>query len=208
MGGRIFKDGVKFCKVIIAPDGPPVRVMVHEYPYRDLDFYNTFRQFASNIDHIANKCLSAIEHFDESLNEAAGNVRIVETGLSGAFGKEIIDSIIGQMSDGIWENTPYMEYYWPNVDATDNGDIEVSTDWTSKWSHKENKFRNMSDQEVRKFFANKLKAIVQEYLNDTNTNPYTEFRADNEEVCSYLGGHVVEDITIGQAYEAYNILRK
>lgn len=107
------KDGVKFCKVIIAPDGPPVRVMVHEYPYRDLDFYNTFRQFASNIDHIANKCLSAIEHFDESLNEAAGNVRIVETGLSGAFGKEIIDSIIGQMSDGIWENTPYMEYYWP-----------------------------------------------------------------------------------------------
>ena len=145
---------------------------------------------------------------NESLNEAAGNVRIVETGLSGDLGKEIIDSIIGQMSDGIWENAPYMEYYWPNVDATDNGDIEVSTDWTSKWNQRENKFRNMSDPEVRKFFANKLKAIVQEYLNDTNQNPYTNFNADNEEVCSYLGGHVVRDITVGQAYEAYNILRK
>ena len=145
---------------------------------------------------------------NESLNEAAGNVRIVETGLSGDLGKEIIDSIIGQMSDGIWENAPYMEYYWPNVDATDNGDIEVSTDWTSKWNQRENKFRNMSDPEVRKFFANKLKAIVQEYLNDTNQNPYTNFNADNEEVCSYLGGHVVSDITVGQAYEAYNILRK
>ena len=185
-------------------DSSLIRVPDREHAFRAFlkKNYSTYDEWD---DHSYEDALDA---FGESLNEAAGNVRIVETGLSGDLGKEIIDSIIGQMSDGIWENAPYMEYYWPNVDATDNGDIEVSTDWTSKWNQRENKFRNMSDQEVRKFFANKLKAIVQEYLNDTNQNPYTNFNADNEEVCSYLGGHVVSDITVGQAYEAYNILRK
>ena len=69
------KDGVKFCKVVFTPDGKRPRVMVHEYPYKSLKFYNTFREFALKIDSIAEECFWQIEHFDESLKPSKARQR-------------------------------------------------------------------------------------------------------------------------------------
>ena len=44
----------------------------------------------------------------------------------------------------------------------------------------------MSDYEVRKFFADKIKFIAQVYLKDNNLNTNKNWDADNEEECSYL----------------------
>ena len=37
---------------------------------------------------------------------------------------QAINSIIGQLSDGYWENSTAMEYYWPYID-TDNTDVII-----------------------------------------------------------------------------------
>lgn len=147
----------------------------------------------------------------ESLKEATklfDNVRTISTGLDSVLpaskASELLQSIIGQMSDGMWENTSGMKKYWrfAHVDGTnlsiDDGYIigdrkSINSGYAGK-----------SDSEVKKFFANKLKAICQQYLHDKNLNPYRNWNEDCEEVCSYLG--YKEDITIGDAYKAFKVL--
>ena len=55
------------------------------------------------------------------INEELRNgkeVIVVKTGLSASDkkAKEILNSVIGQMSDGIWENSPGYSRYWKNID--------------------------------------------------------------------------------------------
>lgn len=142
----------------------------------------------------------------ESLKEDSEK-RIVNTGLSGEKNKEILDSVIGQISDGIWENSPGMDGYWLPVTISDNGDIIIDNNsdisYGGKWVR--NKYYDMSDDEVRRFFANKIKQISQEYLNDNNLNPYKGWNAESDEICDYLDRN--SGVTIGDAFLAYQVLK-
>lgn len=139
---------------------------------------------------------------NESLTEDNSNERIIQTGLPKDIGASIIDSIIGQLSDGIWENAGYTDAYWPYAGATEDGNISIDQ-VLSRSGYRKNSFYDMSDSEIAKWFGNKLKQIAQEYLDDNNKNPFTNFRANNDEECSYMH----DGITIGQMYDAYNILK-
>ena len=147
----------------------------------------------------------------ESLKEATklfDNVRTISTGLdsvlSSSKATELLQSIIGQMSDGMWENTSGMEKYWRFADV--NGtNLSIDDGYIIGDRKSINSgYAGKSDSEVKKFFANKLKAICQQYLHDKNLNPYKNWNEDCEEVCSYLG--YKEDITIGDAYKAFRVL--
>lgn len=158
----------------------------------------------------ANTKVKAILGKDESLNESESDKRIIETGLTGVKNKEILDSIMGQLSDGMWENSPAMQKYWKFADI--NGtNIEVSNrryiydNYTKKTS--ENPYYDMSDTDIKKFFANKLKAIAQQYLHDNNMNPYKNWNEDCDEVCDYLDRFNGNDVTVGDAYKAYKALK-
>ena len=142
----------------------------------------------------------------ESLKEDSEK-RIVNTGLSGEKNKEILDSVIGQMSDGIWENSPGMSGYWLPVTISNNGDILIDNKSEIRDGERwiKNRYYDMSDDEVRRFFANKIKQISQEYLNDNNLNPYKGWNAESDEICDYLDRN--SGVTIGDAFLAYQALK-
>ena len=147
---------------------------------------------------------------DESLKESRGDehmTRIIPTNGDPKVNAEIIDSVIGQLSDGIWENSPGMEGYWTTAESDGNGNIVIDDRNVIRdsWRDKpfENKYSRMSDDEVRRFFANKAKYVAQLYLHDHSMNPYKNWNAENTEECGYMGGHYMKDHdpTIGEIFE-------
>ena len=112
---------------------------------------------------------------------------------------EILDSVLGQMSDGIWENSPVVEGYWrfATIEKSDDNKtvIAVSTIHIIFYSDiyginyhdnkcLKNRFADMTDDKVKAYFANKIKQIVKieestlkEFYN--NTSKDLSWRKDN-----------------------------
>lgn len=130
---------------------------------------------------------------------------------------EILDSVLGQMSDGIWENSPVVEGYWrfATIEKSDDNKIviAVSTIYgTNCHDNKclKNRFADMTDDKVKAYFANKIKQIVKmeesilkEFYN--NTSKDLSWRKDNQQKCGYMG--YKETITVADAYAAYKNLK-
>lgn len=95
--------------------------------------------------------------------------KVVKTGLSKSkVVNDILNSVIGQMSDGIWENSSYMAGYWNFVEINKDNNIclcDRPWDWEGR-NTLNNKFYGMSDKDVKTFFAKKIKKIVSEELKD------------------------------------------
>ena len=103
----------------------------------------------------------------------------------------ILGSVIGQMSDGIWENTRSMEKYWKSLNyGTDaNGYI-----WLED--------RNGVCADVYDFFANKIKQIIKVEIDDGYTSGLVWGRTCTVQPC-YMHGNV----TVGDCYEMYELLK-
>ena len=69
-------------------------------------------------------------------NESDKSVKLIDTGLAGDKAKDILDSVIGQMSDGMWENSPAMEHYWPFIDVEMKGRRVYFAVSTEPWRKK------------------------------------------------------------------------
>lgn len=90
------------------------------------------------------------------------NKRIIKTGLPNEkkYG-EILASVVGQMSDGIWENTPRMTGYWSYAECnTSSVDIVISNSYWSRYTRSCNPYVDMTDSQIKNFFANKVKQIA------------------------------------------------
>lgn len=133
--------------------------------------------------------------------------RIVNTPFSTSKAKDILDSVIGQLSDGIWENSPAMDKYWKFVDINDNiGEIVIiisgdSGKTSPSWRpghlrYTPNGFYEMGDDQVCSFFAKKLKAIIKE--------EGLEWKRDNEEISDYVGYDT--PISVKEIYAVYDAL--
>ena len=122
--------------------------------------------------------------------------RIVNLNLpSTKLNRDIIDSVIGQLSDGKWENSPAMRKYWAYCQVDVRGGLVVlqvnDEDWSSG-------FRNRDDAWVRKFFACKIKQVAYDELSGLRWN-----RTDTSEL-SYLSQS--SKVTVSAAYEAYDAI--
>lgn len=100
-------------------------------------------------------------------------LRVIETGLDERNKKynEILRSVIGQLSDGMWENCNRLIGYWIFDEATGKDNkIVVSNEpyeWDKRGSRKyKNPYLKMTDQEIREFYAKKIKQIIREELKD------------------------------------------
>lgn len=104
--------------------------------------------------------------------------------------QNILSSVIGQMSDGIWENTRSMEKYWKSLDfgVDDHGYI-----WLED--------KNGVCSDVYDFFANKIKKIIQVEIEDGNTQ--LAWSRSCAGVPNYMHGQV----TVGDCYEMYELLK-
>ena len=112
---------------------------------------------------------------------------------------QAINSIIGQLSDGYWENSTAMEYYWPYID-TDNTDVIIKG--CNNYYDRHNKycrFADMNEQHIKEWLANKIKFIVKYELEDYPNKGKWERNNDSE--LDYIDG------TVSQAYAAYDELK-
>lgn len=122
--------------------------------------------------------------------------RTIDTGLTGPVNKEILDSVIGQLSDGKWENSPMMAKYWRNASIEDQDGrivIIVKDGWDSG-------FRGKDETSIKAWFAGKIKEIVYDEMDGKRWD-----RKDTT-VLDYIGGHGAQ-VTVSDAYKAYEILK-
>jgi len=155
---------------------------------------------------------------------------LVATGLKGHKNYSILDNVIGQMSDGKWENSRVMEHYWPFVeiamDDSDNVIIMVHKPGskgkygsTSGYFARENSncnnwfvnpFKNIkcSHSLIREFFAKKLQALVADERKSYPSHNI-KFNANCDVESEYISdssdgykGHKISDI-----YNAYKTLK-
>lgn len=139
------------------------------------------------------------------------NPRIINTPFYSNKAKEVLSSVLGQMSDGIWENSGRMNKYWrfAEIKVAPNNRVYIEIEnvsGKSNYDHRwtENGFSRMTDEEVLQFFANKVKYIMQLELKDDNITD--GWKRDNTEfMSSYLNYH--EDISVAEVYCIYDILK-
>lgn len=133
----------------------------------------------------------------------------IKTGFSASDkkAKEILDSVIGQLSDGIWENSNAMNKYWQNLDTDiDNGEIIiiVKDGYGTPYNelNPDDRAKKISD-----FFANKIKQIVKIEKDDDYTSDARniEWKRDCEAVTEYMGYD--EKITVKDCYRVYDKLK-
>lgn len=137
------------------------------------------------------------------------NTRTIHTGLYGAYAKEILDAVSGQLSDGKYENTPGYDKYWTNfhVRQADDGEIvfDVNVDshstYCSKWLV--NPFIAMTDMQFKAWYARKLKAVIQDEGRDRNWAKGWWNRTSHYESC-YLNDKL--DVTVADIYYVYESL--
>lgn len=110
-----------------------------------------------------------------------------------------LDAVMGQLSDGMWENSPRMEPYWICNSLTEEG-IEMES-FNRSFGRRTytNPLYDMSDIEVRSWFADKLKAVVKQWLKDNRG----EWSRINYDEVSYLR----DGQTVAGAYKVYDSLK-
>ena len=108
---------------------------------------------------------------------------------------KILSSVIGQMSDGIWENTRSMEKYWKSLDygkdAFGNIYLEDSRGVCA---------------DVYDFFANKIKQIIKIEIDDGRNSGLVWDRSCSV-VPDYIDGVIGYNVTVGDCYELYELLK-
>ena len=141
--------------------------------------------------------------------------RIIHTGLYSNVAKEIIQSVLGQLSDGYGESNPANEKWWRFADCVQAPDgevlIEVSTEsWKydefRSYSHRYayNGFYSMSDTEVMQKFAGWIKKTAKMEMKDENAG--NQWKRGSEMMLNYLRYN--ENVTAADAYFVYEKLLK
>ena len=98
---------------------------------------------------------------------------VINTGLTDNISKNVLLSVLGQLSDGIWENSKTMEHYWPYVDVKMiDGSVclLISKEYSDHY-HGINYFidywkMNGNSMKIKKWFANKIKSVLRNEAKD------------------------------------------
>lgn len=109
---------------------------------------------------------------------------------------EVLRSVIGQLSDGIWENSRRMEDYWRSLQVISQNDhicIKVYTRGI---------FFGMHNEDIAKWYANKIKQIVKICMKDDMCAG--KWERTNTNRCCYLDYY--SGVTVQDAYRVYDRL--
>ena len=136
--------------------------------------------------------------------------------------KAVLDSVMGQLSDGMWENSRAMEKYWHSVEFGQNesGGVELRFDgsyreripktvkvggkWTTinQYNHKWSGYGGMDSAAARDFFAKKIKQVFNE---ERKSDPSIgKWSADNNTKMEFMHNGV----TVADAYSLWKRLKR
>jgi hypothetical protein len=161
-------------------------------------------------------------NFSEILND--GKEMVIATGCKGKVAKNVLLNVMGQLSDGMWENSRTMEHYWPfaNIEADDEDNVYIVIHKPgSKNTYRENnnyvnlfvspwKALKGDHTSIKQWFADKIKKIVAEERKD-EPGRSLKFKADNDTTLNYMSSYDKEDnyraMTVAEAYSVYKVLK-
>ena len=143
------------------------------------------KEFDTGIDFNENK-------LNEDINSE--NSIIIPTGLSDNKSEDVLNSVLGQLSDGIWENSSRMDKYWKYAEIIKDGsELCIKVNNVNDYS---NGFKDMNAAQISRWFANKVKQIVQE--------EDLKWDRTNTDKAHYLNRNA--DVTVEDAYRVYDQL--
>lgn len=131
-------------------------------------------------------------------------IRVIDTGLSTALEADIIEAVFGQVSDGMWEDSPQSYHYWPYINVEKRGNkvvLLVSKQYRARLG-KSNKFVEMSDDDIKKWVARRIKLVIKEEGLD--------WSRDNTEETDYLSTDwrsSKQSATVADCYYVYEVLK-
>ena len=144
-----------------------------------------------------------------NIGEIISTGRTIHTGLYGDKALEILISVEGQLSDGIWENSARMERYWRFEFVGVSKETKEILIYIAKPSYEYrygktvyNAFCEMSDDEIKKWFANKVKQVVKEEIKDNPDRADLVWKRD----CEYVLDYMNPNITVKECYQVYDTL--
>lgn len=130
--------------------------------------------------------------------------RVIKTGLKTQQECDILDGVLGQLSDGMWENSNVAECYWPYIDIKiENGEVvlHISNDYY-RGEYPNNRFLKMTDDEIKIWLAKKIKQVIKEEGLD--------WKRDNPEETDYLDTSwrkSKKTSTVSDCYYVYEVLK-
>lgn len=160
-------------------------------------------------------------NFSEILND--GKEMVIATGCKGKVAKNILLNVMGQLSDGMWENSRTMEHYWPfaDIESDDEGNVYIvihkpgskhtyrENDSYNNWFVRWDKL-NCKNDSIKQWFADKIKKIVAEERKD-EPGRNLKFKVDNDTTLNYMSSYDKEDdyraMTVAEAYSVYKVLK-
>lgn len=131
--------------------------------------------------------------------------RIIKTGLKTQKECDILDGVFGQLSDGMWEDSRAAGGYWPYIEAElENGEVvlKVSTAYRKYDGIPTNKLIDMTDDDIKKWLAKKIKQVIKE--------EGLEWKRDNSEETDYLNTEwrkSKQPSTVADCYYVYEVLK-
>lgn len=140
-----------------------------------------------------------VEANNKKLDEENENDKfvVIHTGLNDKITEDILKSVIGQMSDGIWENTPGMDDYWLNMDVDKvDGEVVIKVK-----TNEDSPFKHYTESEIAQYIADKLRAVVVIEIQDGLDGQWSR---DCDAISGYLTRN--ESVTIKDAYKVYDAL--
>lgn len=132
------------------------------------------------------------------------NTRKINLGISTKDKKankylDILESIVGQLSDGIWENSP-VRNYWENINYEQKDNQIYFT--TNPYNYS-NPFNRKNDIQIKEYLANKMKQIAKIEMQDYSSKG--KWARNNESILDYLGYD--EKVSVADVYELYDMLK-
>ena len=94
---------------------------------------------------------------------------IINTGLNDSASLNVLKSTLGQLSDGIWENSRKAERYWPFAEAEmidGNVCLVISKGYREGYVNGFRHDLNMDVPRIKDYFAKKIQAVVRENAKD------------------------------------------
>lgn len=155
--------------------------------------------------------------------DLAKNGKTLATPLDDDASYDVLLSVQGQLSDGIWENSPSMESYWRMCRPfkADDGKVYLKTskqmqyrDYVDSrgYNHwKNNKYSEMTNAGVRNFWGNKVKQVVDIERRDSKTSSLFKGNEDyswspnNKTELQYMHSYKEggKNPTVGDAYKVW-----
>lgn len=138
--------------------------------------------------------------YNRESNDRKVNLGIDVTSDTANKDLDILDSVTGQLSDGIWENTPSQYRYWRNMDYEQH---DNKINFATNTRNYQNPFNNKDDKQVKEYLANKIKQIAKIEMEDDHSKG--SWDRNNNNKLEYLSYN--EDVTVADAYNLYDRLK-